>query len=156
MNTIVQARSLSIPGASDFAAVWKVFFSVVDAVAVFRAREYGPRAFERLSPAAADELIGAADSPEFANEVEEMIRDEHERYALAILYEELLYLAWRYRSACSALDRESPFETYSVATPERYADENGRPDEPDAVENIETGIGSVTQILKKLPKSLSL
>lgn len=151
MNAIAPPRELVIPSPKDFCAVWSTFFLTVYAIATYRANTYGPRRFGELSAHAANLLVEAANSSELLSSVSHMAEDKYERVVLGILFEELQFVSWRYRSAFELAGMEIPEAVSSMEEPPQFSSENGHPDDSDTLGNIETVKGSIQPLLDKLP-----
>lgn len=152
MNATVSASEPVIPTPEDFGAAWSAFFWTVSAIATFRAKKYGPERFGKLSQHAARLLDEAGHSDDLLSSVAEMAEDEHEKVSLGILYEELLFVAWRYRGAFELAGVQTPDVIILMSPPPQFANEEGHPDDPDAVDDIETIKGSIQKLLDKLPR----
>lgn len=124
----------------------------VAAIATYRARNYGPERFGELSQHVAKLLAEASHSDALSSSVAEMAEDEHEKISLGILYEELLFISWRYRRTFELAGMQTPDVITAMSPPPQYPDEEGHPDDPDVISDIETVKGSIQSLLDKLPR----
>lgn len=149
MNTVVQ--QVRIPTPREFGAAWTGFFVTVAAIAACRSREYGPARFDMLAYTAASTIGRAAEHPNALSDVAAMLEDEHEKVALGILFEELLYIIARYRIAFELSGMSVPEEIETLEIPEEYIDEEGDPFSKEAVDDVSTVVGSIPKLMSKLP-----
>lgn len=152
MNSTVIAPDPVIPTPEEFGAAWSAFFLTVAAIATYRGRNYGPERLGELSEHAARLLVQAAHSDDLLSSVAEMAEDEHEKVSLGILYEELLFVAWRYRRTFELVGMAAPDAIAVTSPPSQFPNEEGHPDDPDVIDDIETVKGSIQSLLDKLPR----
>lgn len=152
MNSTVGISELVIPTPEEFGAAWSAFFLTVSAIATYRAERYGPRRFGELSDHAARQLVEAADSDDLLSSVADMAGDEHEKVSLGILFEELIFVSWRYRRTFELAGMETPEAVAVMSPPPHFRDEEGHPDDPDVIDDIETVKNSIQSLLDKLPR----
>lgn len=152
MNSTVIAPDPVIPTPEEFGAAWNAFFLTVAAIAVYRGRNYGPERFGELSQHAARLLVEAGHSDDLLSSVAEMAEDEHEKVSLGILYEELLFISWRYRRTFELAGMQTPDVIVVMSPPPQFPNEEGHPDDPDMIDDIETVKGSIQSLLDKLPR----
>lgn len=149
MNNGVLERELIIPNPREFCTAWNAFFLTVSAIATYRAKAYGPYRFGELSNYAANLLVEASNSNELQSSISQMAEDPHEKIVLGILFEELLFVSWKYQKAFELAGIETPEMIFSLEAPQ-FSNESGHPDDPDTLENIETVKGSIQPLLDKL------
>lgn len=152
MNATAGISELVIPTPEEFGAAWSAFFLTVAAIATYRARNYGPERFGELSEHAARLLVEAAHSDGLLSSVAQMAEDEHEQVSLGILYEELAFISWRYRRTFELAGIETPEVVTAMSPPPQFPNENGHPDDPDVVDDIEIVKNSIQSLLDKLPR----
>jgi hypothetical protein len=151
MNTIV-IQSVRVPSPREFGLTWKSFFLVVSAIASYRAKTYGPHRFGDLSVHASNLLGEVADTEEMHDLIRDMADHEQERVSLGILYEEMKYIAWKYRNSLEIAGMEVPEYIQAMEEAEQFSGEEGHPGDPGVVDDVETVVGSVKAILDKLPR----
>lgn len=148
MNTIV-TESVEIPSPEEFGVVWETFYLVVAAIAEYRANNLGTRRFGELATQASGVLGNAAFSDEMTKQVEDMADNEREQVALGVLFEEMQYVSWKYKSVFEFLGREIPEPIYSMG--ERFQGVEGDPGHSSAVDDVANVLDSVGKLLDKLP-----
>jgi len=152
MNSTVIAPDPVIPTPEEFGAAWSAFFLTIAAIATYRGRNYGPERFGELSQHASRLLVEAAHSDGLLSSVAEMAEDEHEKVSLGILYEELVFISWRYRRTFELGGMQTPDVIVVMSPPTQFPNEDGHPDDPDVIDDIETVKGSIQSLLDKLPR----
>lgn len=152
MNSTAIAPEPVIPTPEEFGAAWSAFFLTVAAISTYRANKYGPERFGELSQHAARLLVEAGHSYDLLSSVAEMAEDEREKVSLGILYEELLFVSWRYRRTFELAGMQTPDVIIVMSPPPQFPDEEGHPDDPDVIDDIETVRGSIQSLLDKLPR----
>lgn len=150
MNSTVLPRELVIPSPRQFGDAFSAFFLTVSAIATYRANEGGPERFGELSVLAADLLVEAADTDDLLSVVEDMAEDEHEKVIIGILYEELMFVSWRYRGAFELAGMDMPEVVAAMPAPPQFSDEHGDPGESEVIDTIGTVKGSIQTLLDKL------
>ena len=143
---------VTIPSPREFGLAWKSFFATISAIITYRTIHAGPRRFGELSEHAARLLSEAAESEGMQSQLAEMLGDEHERVPLGILYEEMIYITYKYRTAFELANVEMPEIIETLRGVEQFSDVQGDPGAHDAVDEAEIVAGSIQPLLDKLPK----
>jgi hypothetical protein len=149
-------RAISTPTKDEFhfALIW--FVSTLVHVISRRSRTFGPRRFQFSSSQLGREFstrLGVGDLREIADDFAEA----EEFSSLGFLYEELLYICWKYGRAVVP-EQEAELEGAPRPKVERLAavlfqeEDSGGIFGEGVVDDIDTVKGSIDTLLKKLPK----
>ena len=152
MNTGLNIAPVKIPTPKQFGEAWGAFFATVSAIAQYRANGKGAeKRFGELAIHAADLLEQAKDDAAFMAMVSEMIGHQYEKISLGILYEELLYISYKYKAAFQAAEMMEPEVIRLLEQSHYFNSQPGELDGSDAIDDIEVVKGSIQNILDKLP-----
>jgi hypothetical protein len=155
MGIGIKTAEVIIPSPEQFSEAWVAFFTTVAAIALYRASRFGPEyRFGELAIHAADLLEKAKDDEEFTLMIKEMAEHIYEKVSLGILYEELLYISYKYKKTFQMAQIETPTVIKEMEEPKYFSGEGGDPGNADAIDDIEVVTSSVQKLLDKLPNWL--
>ncbi len=139
-------EDIYFPDAKEFRLAFIAFMLTVSSVAFHRGRKFGPKRMAYIARHLANEF-----SEKFSDEdAKQVIADhaEHSRKSLGALFEEFIYIAYKYRK--SAMD--AGIEVVIPGNTRVFTGERGRVFSDEAIDEIETVKGSIGWLLEKLPK----
>jgi hypothetical protein len=138
-------QRIHAPDAREFQRGMVAFVLTVGAIAYVRAREFGPRRMGYVAR-------------QLALEFQERFTEEHAQAvvadfedaptALGALFEELVYIACKYREHAS----NAGLDIVVVGNQDDFATESGNAFSQDVIEEIDIVKGSIAKLLEKLPR----